>query len=446
MKADSSTMQLKRESRSTFISPLLTAFAVAQLVVVGFILVHGAPSAGEACVGVRFSFNKTYTPFGADSLFTPTLAFGSFSFSTAKTIDIIWDLFVGRGGQAILIYIAYRVFTRSLVFSMESRPTPYQVFAAIAFDTVSISTIHILGKECVAPWQRTRRCTLTVVGLILASSYILAFPTLISALTGYDATYRPYVNVTDGSMIPFSSFETVDWVVWDGSRIGLADGALIVEDSSSSFYPLRNISSSIARYKRNYNESNYYDSSQGLRPSNGSSNFTLGKTTYYLDRPYLSIDELVDTLVYQDQNYSKSFVADNGVCQPGKTYRWGFSSQILFFFSISHVLWICVMWTIWGDARKNSHVARQGYTIGTYRAVVDLSKAIRHETGEDCDVLSEKDLQSRLHNSGNGMVFQRSAVDSLDIGVELNQLLPDNEANKNTDQSTTSSLYDGRWM
>ncbi|KAJ9656941.1 hypothetical protein H2201_008344 [Coniosporium apollinis] len=288
MKADSSTMQHKRESRSTFMSPLLTAFAVAQLVVVGFTLVHGAPSSEEACIGARFNFNQTYTPFSADSFFTPTLAFGSFSFSTAKTIDIIWDLFIGRGGQAVLMYIAYRVFTRSLVFSMESRPTPYQVFAAIAFDTVSMNTIHILGKECVAPWQRTRRRRLTIVGLIFASSYILAFPTLISALTGYDAT--------------------------------------------------------------------------------------------------------------------------------------------------------------WGDARKNSHLARQGYTIATYRAVIDLSKAIRHEIGEDCDVLSEKDLQSRLHHSGNGMLFQRAGVDNLDVGIELNQLLPDNEANKSANQSTNTSLYDGRWM
>ncbi|KAJ9642497.1 hypothetical protein H2199_004878 [Coniosporium tulheliwenetii] len=443
MKADSSTMQHKRESRSTFMSPLLTAFAVAQLVVVGFTLVHGAPSSEEACIGARFNFNQTYTPFSADSFFTPTLAFGSFSFSTAKTIDIIWDLFIGRGGQAVLMYIAYRVFTRSLVFSMESRPTPYQVFAAIAFDTVSMNTIHILGKECVAPWQRTRRRRLTIVGLIFASSYILAFPTLISALTGYDATYRPYVNVTDGSMVPLSSFEDADWVVWDGSRVGLADGALILVDSSSSlFSPIPTINStSIATYKRNY-----YDSPQGLKPSNGSSNLTLGKTTYYLDWPYLNIEELVDTLVYQGQNYSKSFVAENGVCQPGKAYRWGFSSQILFFFSIFHMLWICVMWTIWGDARKNSHLARQGYTIATYRAVIDLSKAIRHEIGEDCDVLSEKDLQSRLHHSGNGMLFQRAGVDNLDVGIELNQLLPDNEANKSANQSTNTSLYDGRWM
>lgn len=208
-------------------SEFLTLCAVIQSILVSY-LVLGSPliSHGQACTGGRFIIGQKYDPFSADYFFTPMLAFGSFSFSTVKAIDITWDLCVGRGGQAIFIYIAYRVFTESLAFSMESEPVPYQVFAAIAFDAVSISTIGVLGRECIALWKRTWRRRLTIVGLILVSSYILAFPTLVSALTGYDENYGPYVDTTVGSMFPFSGFGE-GWVVWDSSRVGLTDGGAI---------------------------------------------------------------------------------------------------------------------------------------------------------------------------------------------------------------------------
>lgn len=151
-------------------------------------------------------------------------------------------------------------------------------------------------------------------------------------------------------------------------------------------------------------------------------------------------------LIYQGKNYSRPFVAEHGVCQPGRTYRWGFSSAILCLLSIFQVLWVSIMWAIWAHARMNSHVAREGYTSAPYRAALALSKAIRHEIGGECDVLSEKGLQLRLHPSGNGMILQRAAVDSLEIGVELNQLLSDNEANKSTNQSTNTSPCNGRGM
>src|SRR5438034_6720862 len=75
--------------------------------------------------------------------FIINLAYGSFTFSSVKIIDIIWDLAVGRGGQIILAYVAYRVLNEALLFSMESHPTSYEMFTTISFEPVSLSSLRL---------------------------------------------------------------------------------------------------------------------------------------------------------------------------------------------------------------------------------------------------------------------------------------------------------------
>lgn len=63
------------------------------------------------------SYNQCWDP----ALFLSiTLAFGRLSFTAAKAIDVIWDLFVGRGGQVLLGWVTYTIVRRSLVTAMES--------------------------------------------------------------------------------------------------------------------------------------------------------------------------------------------------------------------------------------------------------------------------------------------------------------------------------------
>ena len=47
--------------------------------------------------------------------FSISLAYGNFTFSTAKTIDVFWDLIVGRGGQLLLSVLVYSALRRSLL-------------------------------------------------------------------------------------------------------------------------------------------------------------------------------------------------------------------------------------------------------------------------------------------------------------------------------------------
>jgi len=43
---------------------------------------------------------------GVEALFRLDLVFGTLSFAVAKFIDVLWDIFIGRGGQAVLGWIS----------------------------------------------------------------------------------------------------------------------------------------------------------------------------------------------------------------------------------------------------------------------------------------------------------------------------------------------------
>lgn len=64
---------------------------------------------------------------GVQALFRLDLVFRKMSFDVAKFIDMLWNIFIGRGGQAVLGWISYRVFTDSLMRIMETTPVPYDL-------------------------------------------------------------------------------------------------------------------------------------------------------------------------------------------------------------------------------------------------------------------------------------------------------------------------------
>jgi hypothetical protein len=86
--------------------------------------------------------------------------------------------------------------------------------------------------------------------MILAMSYVLIFPTLMSAMTGYSGTFwhegrlpklltrwlmfysllatsKPYIRAPDGSQVEWSSFRLVNFIIYDGWRVGLTGSYLV---------------------------------------------------------------------------------------------------------------------------------------------------------------------------------------------------------------------------
>lgn len=186
----------------------------------------------SATVETRLVFGQlTYDPPPCDiqpawsswtALFDINARTGSMSFTTAKLIDITWDLVVGRGGQALLAWISYKVFTQALMRIAEERLVPHKLFASLALGSLSwagISTIvHAVFR--VRGW----RGTMALAWMALAASYVLAFPTLLSASTSYVAALETSVRLVDNSTAPWIPFiDTVSYIFYNTSRLNVPD-------------------------------------------------------------------------------------------------------------------------------------------------------------------------------------------------------------------------------
>lgn len=105
-----------------FLAILGPVLSIACLSIISEINAWGL-SYSETCLpDGSFSINdeKEYNPWTLSGIFQITLGFGTLHFSTVKIIDVIWDVVIGRGVQAMLATLAYFVFTRSIQRSADS--------------------------------------------------------------------------------------------------------------------------------------------------------------------------------------------------------------------------------------------------------------------------------------------------------------------------------------
>jgi len=178
----------------------------------------------------KYSPTATWEIMDSSYFFTPNLSFGAMSFTQVKVIDIAWDLLVGRGGQLVLAWVNWRVFNEWLVWCAEGEGVGWRMYAAVSFETTSLNTLGVLGKESLClegrRWKRWVRW-LGLVSMLLSTLYVLSFPTLMAALTGYIAKSEPYVQDYEGNLIAFGKVDGVRYVVHDAGRIGY-DRALVV--------------------------------------------------------------------------------------------------------------------------------------------------------------------------------------------------------------------------
>ena len=169
----------------------------------------------------------TWRIMDSSYFFTPNLSFGSMTFTQVKVIDIAWDLLVGRGGQLLLAWVNYRVFNEWLYFHMELHKTSYKMYTTIAFSTTSLAALGVLGKEFLAfgkgTWRRFFRW-LGILCMLLSTIYVISFPTLMAAMTGYIATSEAYIKDTDGNLIEWNKVNNngrnIVGFINDAHRIG----------------------------------------------------------------------------------------------------------------------------------------------------------------------------------------------------------------------------------
>lgn len=82
--------------------------------------------------------------------------------------------------------------------------------------------------------------------MVVSGAFVIAFPTLVSAMTGYSSNIQPFVAI-DGKLAPFSDFLLVKYIIHDGSRIGLSDDHIVAAVHDNSSEPTHAVAMKIAR-------------------------------------------------------------------------------------------------------------------------------------------------------------------------------------------------------
>ncbi|KAF2122361.1 hypothetical protein BDV96DRAFT_640404 [Lophiotrema nucula] len=332
-----------------------------------------------------------------DGLFEINIRTPTMTFTQAKMIDLACDFVAGRGGQAALAWIAYRVYTNALIRVTEKGQIRYDLFAAV---TIMPNEARTFAKTTISiPSTRHLWAKFTLLWMAMAMLYLLAYPTAISAATTPVAATIKSIKLGDTGTAPILQYLATasynisnsgikdPWIVSVNNVTRLPDGApdmqvfgahswggsdvrgnSIVIDGST--YKLNNDTKITAGF--------YYDNT--FYPFNTSKMFESGS----------------------GNNADKIFAGDI-VCVPdGNRYQWGASWELLVLILIAHILWSTSMFLMWIEATAHSPLVRQGRKMSMWRAILDLARPLLMRSGPNTGVLDE--------NKINGYVRDMSSV------------------------------------
>lgn len=160
-----------------------------------------------------------------DQIFNISLGWGQLEFAQVKVIDIFWDFIIGRCGQAIVSLAAFKILGKALLHSIETDPSSFGRYSAMTFNISSTwAVMEILSDSIRLRQKRSRRSTALLWASVYVCSYAVLFPTILSAITGYQATTQTFLkSPNDNSLIAVDDLQTIAYVIRDGSRIGLWD-------------------------------------------------------------------------------------------------------------------------------------------------------------------------------------------------------------------------------
>ena len=154
------------------------------------------------------------------------------SFAEAKIIDVIWDLVVGQGGRLLMAWAAYRVFMDALVSLLEATPVSYDLYAALVFETTSLLATWKAMKALFK--LRNWRSRIFLTWFCLTTVYVLAFPTLMGAATGYVTPSYPGYSMPDGNTLVATSDDlTQCYDLLAGALIGEKNGTIVTGPQAS---------------------------------------------------------------------------------------------------------------------------------------------------------------------------------------------------------------------
>ncbi|KAK4161170.1 hypothetical protein QBC43DRAFT_324231 [Cladorrhinum sp. PSN259] len=318
----------------------------------------------SACTndGTFTQFFDSYDRWSIQGFFQITVHMGSLSFRQAKAIDLVWNLVVGHGGQAVLAYFTWRATAYIVATSMETRSVTYESFSAIFITQESsfTNTYRLIVDKSI---YRALRTKCLAAFILLSFAFVAFFPTFANGLAGYATKAEAFIpdygklGSESTNYIKFSEFDLVRYIIHDGWRINKTGNFImgygentenvwnITPDPLLSPSPYPEYDSSNASYantpcrpsddecRETYTQIILYVAEYGLHGMSKTQSAWRGVT---LPPPSLNISSFQNSYwhpnnasiiyVYSNKTYPFTYIQDTGLCQSvANTYYWGFS-------------------------------------------------------------------------------------------------------------------------
>ncbi|KIV82692.1 hypothetical protein PV11_04783 [Exophiala sideris] len=401
------------------------------------------------------NYDGTFTPYDTPSkslwdkagFFDINVAWGKMGFSTAKFIDIVWDVGAGRAGQALIGYVTFRVTSQYLAMAMHESPVSYTTFESLAFVAPSLVRTGRLAGDLLT--NRGWRARLAMVWILFSSLFVISFSSFATAMSGYSSDTTTVMPDYDGIDAAWADYEVVQFAINDAWRVGQPGPVTIARTTSCVRQGLSANDNgnydggdpTITYHRRDGSENDRKDDPWEYVPSNCTlfwrmveyvstyglqaaskepSTFILAGVTHNLTTPSLNIttsyssasisllssylenisNESTHVLnsvskispstfwIYNNQTYSYEYVMSHATCRYTGFHNWGFSFLLLCTSTLLLAIWAVGTYILWLYVYLHGpHDERSGFGItesfGIYSSSWTLVEAIKRDLGPD---------------------------------------------------------------
>ena len=430
-----------------------------------------AQLSSSACLpNGNFIIPGTASIWDPNYIFTITIAVGGeHSYTYVKVIDVLWDVLLGRGGQLLLVWIAYRTFHKSIMYIMQTTPVPFCTYGVVAFNAGGLHSImRYISALGSSQTRKSGKAVRIYIMMALCTLYVVAMPTLFSAMTGYAVISSPSVELVNGygrvgaspdycttvgncTILPCMGGFVPIWAkVWDSARYGGQEPDWIAaenmgkdpryQDPIYKYYleheDAYQVAASLSQCTKYYNGSILDDCAPLQQSSTVRSPADYEKVP--LNSPLLNIEVLGNNdqgapkafkcpgfptdLVFDTHQINQGY--ENGIsalCTAGASYQWGFSFLLLLIVSILNLLFSVMMYALWVDARRGGnlktreevftgpHGGRQSGSLNNpsnLRSALDISRQAELQYGREIHEWSTWKLDNVVWRGKKGIQLQ----------------------------------------
>ncbi|KAI1209380.1 uncharacterized protein F4807DRAFT_91772 [Annulohypoxylon truncatum] len=384
------------------------------------------------------TFNPVISEYNAwtiSGFFKINLGFGSLTFTEAKIVSILWDIIIARGVQAYMVFMSWHAFTIYVTTSMEFTPVTYTVFFTIFLqvEPTFYSTVNI-ARAFIS--HRGLRSKIAMGFMVWSMIFLMAWPTVASAMTGYTSVREALVLDYNGHYIPFREFQPIAYIIHDGWRVNLTGDYIVslfgsggtakeptVSYRDDSFWGACSFDSlSVSEVNCSLQEavSNYVSTYGffGLKHTISAFNGTeipspvLNISAFYInpDGDFYGASFFSNisnaAFVYNNQIYPFTYVMKNGSCQPiVDTLKWGFSFIQVFIALLSLTIWTIGTGMLWYEARSNLRLLRRAVVPKGWRSILILAENMKKEmdrAGLDAHSLTDQQFEDEIKTRFQG--------------------------------------------